>query len=1403
MSMKLRAAGCELRVGQQTAGARISRLVARSSQLAASPLQLAAPLAAVLLTFGMAGALRGADIPFERIKPILDEFCLTCHSTAKHKGDFDLEQHTSAAGIQRHPNVWQHVLEQIGDREMPPKDKPQPSAEQKAQLVAWIRGSLDAFALKYAGDPGPVVLRRLSNAEYTYTIRDLTGIDTLDPAKEFPVDGAAGEGFTNTGMALVMSPSLVTKFLDAGKDVARHAILTPDGLRWTAGTSRRDGTDDLLREIRAFYARFTVPGEGGTVSLQGITLDRSHGAKLPLDRYLAAALELRAGGDPAAVATARGLSVPYLTSLRDYLAGQDPAELGGGLRARWRSATAKDVPALVADIERWQRALWKFNPVGQVGMPKGPAHWQETVSPLAERQEVKLKLPDKNDGRDQVISLVAEDAGGGAQPAVVVWQEPKLILAGRPAMPLRDVGKLVDGLITRRERMIGAITKTLDAAAEAKTATGTIDSTALAAKHGVDAAVLDAWLAYLGITAGGSPDLKYLSERVESAGNHAFIRGWRTGELPSLVTNSSDGEVRIPGLVKPHGVVVHPSPQLAIAVGWRSPISGTVRVSGQVSDAHHDCGNGVTWVLERRRGVHRQRVASGIVHGKEIGPIAPTSLSVRTGDLLALVIGPRGPDHTCDLTDLELSITAEGEGARTWSLSKELSGDPLAGNPHADATGTPNIWHMYTEPVTAGEPPTAIPAGSLLARWLASDQPAEQQRLAQELQTFAKGPAPKDGADAALHRQLTSLTGPLSGPAGTQEGKDDSAWGVAANLFGRNPQGATGVAIAATDLAVQTPAVVSCHLPAELAVNCELVATATPAAAPTASAARVRAVAGAPAPARVDWWSGDASAPLLAKPEGATHRRLSAAIADLQRLFPMSLCYTRIVPVDEVVTLTLFFREDDQLKRLVLTADEAAQLDRLWQQLHFVSQDALTQVDAFEQIWQYMTQEGSPAAIEPLRKPITERAAEFRRFQIDCEPRHVEAVIAFAGNAYRRPLNDGERDGLRRLYQSLRSQEVPHDETIRLLLARVLISPGFLYKSERPAPGAAQRPVSANELATRLSYFLWSSQPDAALRSAADSLRLNEPAVLLEQMRRMLADPRMRRLASEFGCAWLQVNGVDTLDEKSERHFPTFLALRGDLQEEAVRFLIDLIQGDRSLLNVIDADHTFLTETLARHYGIPGVNGPEWRRVDGVRKFHRGGVLGLGAALAKHSGASRTSPILRGNWISEVLLGEKLPRPPKGVPQLPDDEDAAKMTMREITERHTADPKCSGCHARIDPFGYTMESFDSIGRWRDHDLADRPLNTRVTVPDGTDLNGVDGLRGYLLDKRRDAYVRQFCRKLLGFALGRGVQISDGPLLTEMQTRLAANGYRVTTAIESIILSRQFREIRGRDAVFEE
>ncbi|HVA45162.1 MAG TPA: DUF1592 domain-containing protein [Pirellulales bacterium] len=1362
-------------------------------------------------------------------RPILVAYCTDCHSTADHEGELDLERFTALADVRRAARVWQKVAEMLAGGEMPPKSAEQPSPDERKQLRAWVERYLDAEAQASAGDPGPVVLRRLNNAQYTYTLRDLTGAD-LQVAREFPADGAAGEGFTNAGAALAMSPALVTKYLDAGKEIASHAVLLPDGMRFSAGTTRRDWSDEIIAEIKKFYGRF-ADGEG----------------RIPLERYLAATLDERealtnGGKTIEGVATERGLNSRYLGSLWSVLNGGDAGgtptlrgEAGGTpaphgrsllldvLRAHWRTAKTGDAGALAAEVAGWQNVLSRFQKVGHI------KPWIVPVDPLTSRHEIRLKLPEPADAKEVTVYLAAGDAGDGNTGDVVVWQAPRLVAPGRADLLLRDVRGVTRDLVARREKLFASTARCLRAAAEAS-GREKVDGAELAEKHGVDVVSLSAWLDYLGIGSDTAIRLDHFKSKLERSGNYDFIQGWGTGETPLLVANSSDQHVRIPGNMNPHAVAVHPSPSLNVAVGWQSPIAAQLRVEGKVTHAHPECGNGVTWSLQWRRGGTRQQLATGIAQGSKPVSVGPVdNFPVEKGDLISLVIGPRDGNHACDLTDVELVIQVVGRASspspdvgplerdglgrppHEWRLTRDVSGDVLAGNPHGDSLGNLNIWHFYTEPVKAGETGPVIPAGSVLARWQSAGSPDEKLKLADEVQTLLVHgpPADTNHADALLYRQLASLSGPLFTAARSQTGgtparqeaaggtpvpQDD--WGIDPARFGRHPDGS---AVDAASLCVQAPSVVVVRLPADLVAGCELVTTGVlhPAA---ADGSAQLAVLTSP-PDRLDMLRGDG--PVLVNDGSPAAERFKAAFDDFRRLFPAALCYSRVVPVDEVITLAQFHREDGPLVRLMLDEAQRARLDRLWEDLHFVSQDALTIVDSFAQLLEYATQDSDPRLIEPLRKPIYDAAAEFRELLVAGEPRQLDALVDFAALAFRRPLAPGEAEELRALYQRLRRQELPHDEAFRLTLARVFVAPAFLYRLEEAPPGTQSAPVSDCELASRLSYFLWSSIGDAELREVAAAGRLTDADVLAGQARRMLRDERVRRLATEFACQWLHIYDFDALDEKSERHFPAFAALRGDMYQEAVRFFTDLFQRDGPVLEIWDADHVFVNASLARHYGIAGVEG-DWRRVDGARQYGRGGILGFAATLAKQSGASRTSPVLRGNWISEALLGERLPRPPKDVPRLPEDETATEgLTVRQLVEKHTSDARCSSCHARIDPLGFALEGFDAIGGRREHDLSSRPIDTHAKLLDGAQFEGIDGLRQYLLTARREAIVRQFCRKLLGYALGRGVQLSDMPLLKDIERNLQENDYRFSSAIETIVRSRQFREIRGRDRQVEE
>jgi hypothetical protein len=1371
-----------------------------------------------LLLVGLASLaaplLADQKLAFEQtIQPLLKQFCLDCHSTKKQKGDLDLERFTSLDLVKRDPVVWEHSLDQIRDKEMPPKGKPKPSPEQTKLLTDWMQGTLDDIALASAGDPGPVVLRRLSNMEYTYSIRDLTGVESLDPAKEFPVDGAAGEGFTNAGAALVMSPALLTKYLDAAKDVASHAVLTPTGIQFSAGTSSRDWTDETLARIREFYAEFSDTTEQ-SVAVNGAEKVSNKGGRLPIEKYLAATLQERsalASGSKkiADVARERRLSAKYLGLLWAMLQDNKPSALLDPLRAKWREGSLA-----VADIEAWQQALWRFTNIGHLGKVGGPKSWMEPVTPLAAQHELRMELQPPSDGGDLTLYLATSDAGDGNENDFALWEKARLITPGHGELLLRDVRSVVQQMMRHRDAVTESVVRCLAAANEAASADGRPDLLALAQKHNVDGKVLAGWLNYLGIGTAGEVKLEpLLVKKSERSPAYEFIKGWTGDNALSVLANSSDATVKIPGTMPPHSVATHPSPKLASVIAWRSPVTGTLRVSGNVQDGHTVGGNGITYALELRRGQTREVLAAGESKGSTVIPMGPfQNVRVMTGDVIALVIDPRDGDHSCDHTTVNLTLN---DGKTEWDLAKDVSPDILAGNPHADRHGNKAVWHFLSQPA-AGAASSVIPSDSLLSKWRKAKDADERARIAAQVQQSLQqdaAAAKASPADRELRNKLLSFNGPLLADAWrsvkAQVGDGPaSPYGLDPAMFGKHPKGDE---VAATSLCVHAPSVIELRLPASLLAGAELVTTGR--LNPTsggegsvqmralttkpAASSGLQATAASSAKEGGAWNSSKPpvifDSPILVQDGSAARQRLERAFDDFRALFPAALCYTKIVPADEVVTLTLFHREDEQLRRLILDDAQSATLDRLWDELHFVSQDALTLVDAFEQIWQFSSQDGPDAPngdkrLEPMREPIMRGAEAFKKLQIEVEPKQVQAVLDFATQAWRRPLRDAEQKELHTLYQTLRTQEMPHVKAVRMMLARVLVAPAFLYRGEKAAPGPKATPVTDWEIATRLSYFLWSSAPDAELRSA----KLED---IPSQAQRMLKSDKVRRLALEFGCQYLHVRDVATLDEKSERHFPTFLDLRDDMQEEVTRFFIDLIQNNRSIVSLLDADHTFVNEALVKHYqlGFPTDSdsknnlreNPNWHRIDGLHDQGRGGILGFAATLSKQAGASRTSAILRGTWLTEVVLGEKLPPPPKGVPILPE-EAPDNLTERQLIERHSSDANCAGCHKRIDPYGFALEGFDAIGRARQAD-------TQTTLPDGTAVDGLNDLRDYLLTQRRDDFTRQFCRKLLGYALGRSVQLSDKPLIEQMMT----TDLRFGSLVDLIVRSSQFRELRGR------
>lgn len=1379
------------------------------------------------------------------IRPVLQTFCHECHAGDRIEAEIDLSSFATTDEIRKQVGVWLKVRHMLDSQQMPPKDSKQPTDAQRNSMRKWVREFLTLEAAARAGDPGPVVLRRLNNDEYNYTIRDLTGVDSLDPTREFPVDGAAGEGFTNAGSAQAMSPSLVQKYLDAGKQVAQHLVLKPGGIGFSTHTTRRDKTDEIAARIQKFYRRFTADSDGKTVELHGLKFDTDQGGDLPLEPYIRATIEERSAFSARKksvedVAAERGLTAKYLGHLWNTLAAQiaEPppgtersntaTKLIDQLREQWRTAQPADVPALVASITQKRDALWKFNPVGHIGKNGKSPDWMVPVTPVAPSRNFTINLPDKADAVS--VFLTASDAADGTANDYVVWENPRLVMDNGHDIPLRDLAGLQERMSLVQREALTKTTRYLAAASEIQVAessgtevnAGLIQTTAM--KHGLDVAAFNVWLDYLAINEGAPVTVSGHFAKTETHGTYKFITSWGTGATPIIGANSSDTQVRVPGIAKPHGVTAHPSPTLFAAIGWHSPINGLVQIDASIADAHPECGDGQEWFLQHRTGSKVGNLWKGAFNVGGKAKMPTTRISVRKGELISFILGPKG-NYVCDLTEMNLTISEVAGEKRVWDMAKDVSGDILAANPHADSHGNTKTWHFYKGELKSidreGGSLVNVPAGSLLAKWQAESDPAKRESLANQIQALAIGDqqAANESPDAVLYEQLNNLTFSSFGIDGLLDGVDSD------DRFGRHP---LGHKMNSTDLIVKAPSVIEFKVPARLAAGRRLVVTGR-LDEKHGRDGTVKLEAGL---ARIEPSSISPPSPIVTIDDSQARHGVEASFAAFRNLFPPKLCYARIVPVDEVVTLTLWFREDDHLQRLMLSDAEVNELNALWDELFFVAQEPLRYEVAFEQIREFATQD-RPDLVkvwDPLKPSVVARANAFRKRLVKTEPVHLEALIEFTGKAWRRPLTSTEQVNLRGLYRNLRDAEIPHDPAIRLTLSRVLTSPAFLYRREAQPAEEKASPVAASELASRLSYFLWSSTPDPNLREAAETGRLTrnrrrppdatsntpnqENEELLRQTRRMLRDARTRRLAIQFACQWLHLRDFDQNDDKNEKLYPEFADLRGAMYEETVRFFEDMFRNDGSILDLLNADHTFINDALAKHYGInlPESGNPkrergtssspsltrrvtigdaEWHRVDGVRTKGRGGILGMATLLASQSGASRTSPILRGNWISETLLGEKLPKPPADVPQLPEAVPEG-LTARQLIERHSSVPECAKCHARIDPYGFALEQYDAIGR-----LRPKTVNTKTKLVDGQEVDGISGLRDYLANERRDDIVRQFCRKLLGFALGREVQLSDEPLLDTMLERLRDNDYRFSVAVETVVLSPQFRKIRGR------
>lgn len=594
----------------------------------------------------------------------------------------------------------------------------------------------------------------------------------------------------------------------------------------------------------------------------------------------------------------------------------------------------------------------------------------------------------------------------------------------------------------------------------------------------------------------------------------------------------------------------------------------------------------------------------------------------------------------------------------------------------------------------------------------------------------------------------------------------------------------------------------------------------------------------------------------LTVPAGVSRQDFEAAVAEFCSVFPDAFVITergrdyvdksradqekgRLLSAG-FHSMMGYYRDDRPLYDLVLNETQRQEIDRLWRELDFVAFAPQRQYVGF--LWfertdsRYMrdpefdhiraedkssqTEEkirelsklylakaerngGNSTilqAIEKYFRDINQQIRWVEDARLQARNGHVEKVIDFADRAYRRPLSDDERRDLRSFYQKLIEAGLEHEDAIRDMVVSILMSPHFMLRTDMGGSGEHTRPLSSDELASRLAYFLWSSMPDGELRELAAANRLTDDATLKSQIRRMVRDRRIRGLAVEFAGNWLDFRRFESHNAVDRQRFPQFDdALRQAMYEEPIRYFIDMAQRDRPVTDLLTGRDTFVNGTLAAHYGIEGIaSDADWQRVPDARRYGRGGLLPMSVFLTKNAPGLRTSPVKRGYWVARRLLGEHIPPPPPDVPEIPSDESQFKdRSLREVLEIHRQHPSCAPCHQRFDTMGLVFEDYGPIGERRSLDLAGRPVDVSAILPGDFPAKGVAGLQDYLHAEREDEFIDNLCRKFLAFALGRTLLRSDDTLILKMKENLAENDNRFSAMVETVVLSPQFRQKRAR------
>ncbi|NND07474.1 MAG: DUF1592 domain-containing protein [Saprospiraceae bacterium] len=412
-----------------------------------------------------------------------------------------------------------------------------------------------------------------------------------------------------------------------------------------------------------------------------------------------------------------------------------------------------------------------------------------------------------------------------------------------------------------------------------------------------------------------------------------------------------------------------------------------------------------------------------------------------------------------------------------------------------------------------------------------------------------------------------------------------------------------------------------------------------------------------------------------------------------------------------------------------------------------------------------------------------------------------DIIMPFATKAFRGFLAAEDKVELLRFFDDIYFTDLwktndGFQQAIRITIKRILVSPLFLYRSEVNLPIHKPYAISNLELATRLSYFLWSSMPDDTLLQVAYEEDLHDQAVLNREARRMLHSPKFKRFSTSFAPQWLGVEEALSSNEVDKEKFPEFSEdLSASMKQEVIDYFHHVFTDRKDLMELIDSDYTLIDPTLAEHYGIPNVQGEGFRKVQ-VADHGRGGILGMGAVLTATSLPGRTSPVLRGQWVLEQILGTPPPPPPPDVPELSaEGSDADELDLRALLEQHRASPNCAGCHAKMDPIGFAMENFDAIGRWRQYYRGEISIDASGRLTDGTLIDGPADLRT-ALSAEEEKFAENFARKIMSYALGRGIAFADTPTIRAMKKALLENDFESETMILTMVNSYPFKHRRS-------